>query len=186
MKNIYFLGSSVTLGFSTNGYSFVDIISEKPGYKVFKDAINGTTLSTKFNNSYLERFKNNFNLNTIFDCIVIQLSTNDANANNKIDIGDINSRNTIETFGSINVLIDFIKKNSSSKIIFFTNLYFENNVYKNMVDNLLKLSKLRNFKVIDFYNDNNLKENISDYKADIIHPNLKGYEYMSKKFLENI
>ena len=43
-KRIIFLGSSVTFGSASGGVSFADIICEKNGYEMIKEAVSGTTL----------------------------------------------------------------------------------------------------------------------------------------------
>ena len=43
--NILFLGSSVTYGTASGGYSFADCISKKNGAYMYKEAVGGTTLT---------------------------------------------------------------------------------------------------------------------------------------------
>ena len=78
-KKIIFLGSSVTYGSAAGGVSFADIICEKNGYEMVKEAVSGTTLTDDEEQSYVSRLK------TIdaerADLFVCQLSTNDAALN---------------------------------------------------------------------------------------------------------
>ena len=45
MSRIIFLGSSVTYGSASGGVSFADMICEKNGYDLVKEAVSGTTHS---------------------------------------------------------------------------------------------------------------------------------------------
>ena len=44
MKRIVVLGSSVTYGEASGGVSFADMLCEKYGYEIVKEAVSGTTL----------------------------------------------------------------------------------------------------------------------------------------------
>ena len=54
-KRIIFLGSSVTYGSAAGGVSFADIICEKNGYEMIKEAVSGTTLVDSEELSYISR-----------------------------------------------------------------------------------------------------------------------------------
>ena len=57
-KRIIFLGSSVTFGSASGGVSFADIICEKNGYEMIKEAVSGTTLVDSDDQSYVSRLRN--------------------------------------------------------------------------------------------------------------------------------
>lgn len=75
-KSIIFLGSSVTYGAASGGISFADILCEKNGYGMVKEAVSGTTLTDDGPDSYVSRMKT-INAGSA-DLFVCQLSTNDA------------------------------------------------------------------------------------------------------------
>ena len=182
MKRIYFLGSSITEGYLTNGISFCDIIKKDKRALVYKDAISGTTLSTKKENSYFERLNKNINNFKDYNYFVIQLSTNDSNKENNIEIGNCEDTNPETTFGAINNIIDLIKEKTKAKIIFFTSLCFDNPIYEDMILKLNTLRKRKKFLILDFYHDKYFKENVNQFLGDTIHPNMDGYIKMSEYF----
>jgi lysophospholipase L1-like esterase len=75
-KKIVFLGSSVTYGSAAGGVSFADIICERNGYEMIKEAVSGTTLVDEDGSSYVSRLKRIEEENV--DLFICQLSTNDA------------------------------------------------------------------------------------------------------------
>lgn len=92
-KEIFFLGSSVTLGFGALGESFVDYLWKADGVYGTKDAENGTTLVGKIlsddqdsnydPDSYVNRLEVSLKITRNHpeekpDAFVLQLSTNDA------------------------------------------------------------------------------------------------------------
>ncbi|MCR5154533.1 MAG: SGNH/GDSL hydrolase family protein, partial [Lachnospiraceae bacterium] len=56
-KTIVFLGSSVTYGAASGGVSFADVLCEKKGYEMIKEAVSGTTLADIGPDSYVSRLK---------------------------------------------------------------------------------------------------------------------------------
>lgn len=83
-KNIGFLGSSITYGFSSEGISFVDYIGKIDNCKTIKQAISGGTLAylpdrPELNpeKSYVKQMIDNLDSDLKLDCLVVQLSTND-------------------------------------------------------------------------------------------------------------
>ena len=75
-KRIVFLGSSVTYGSAANGISFADIICEKNGYEMIKEAVSGTTLVDEDDSSYVSRLRR-IKADRV-DLFICQLSTNDV------------------------------------------------------------------------------------------------------------
>lgn len=178
-KKILFLGSSVTFGFGALGESFVDYLWKKDGIDAIKDAENGTTLvdqdTSYHGDSYVARFKEELKEDKP-DMLVLQLSTNDANTNQKL--GKISSDDTFDTqtiIGSIEYIINEAHKKWDCPILIYTNPYFESNLYEQMVDSTLELAKKWGVQVLDLYHNSEFKKQDSLYMADEIHPTRAGY-----------
>ncbi len=85
-KTIYWLGSSVTYGASSNGEAVADYIQALTGCTSVKNAVNSTTINGTGNNSYTDRLiatssSGNwtaFDTTAHVDAFVCQISTNDA------------------------------------------------------------------------------------------------------------
>ena len=183
----YFLGSSVTYGFATNGVSFVEMIGKEHQIDVIKEAVSGTTLMDNGDQSYLSRFLKTVDINKSYKAFIIQFSTNDSH--DDIPNGDVSaefeySYDTKTTFGSLETILSFIKTNfSQSKVLIYTNFPFENEKYKQMVAKLDTLTEKWNVQIIDFYHYKDMKilskDELPRMMADPIHPNLEGYKYMA-------
>ena len=178
-KKILFLGSSVTFGFGALGESFVDYLWKKDGIDAIKDAENGTTLvdqdTSYHGDSYVARFKEELTEDKP-DMLVLQLSTNDANTNQKL--GEISSDDTFDTqtiIGAIEYIINEAQKKWNCPILIYTNPYFENVLYGQMVDGTLELAKKYDVQVLDLYHNPDFKKQDSLYMADEIHPTRAGY-----------
>lgn len=178
-KKILFLGSSVTFGFSALGESFVDYLWKKDGIDAIKDAENGTTLvdqdTSYHGDSYVARFKEELKEDKP-DMFVLQLSTNDANTEKKL--GQISSDNHFDTqtiIGAIEYMIAEAQKEWDCPILIYTNPYFENKLYKQMVDSTLELAKKWKVNVLDLYHNPDFQNQDSLYMADEIHPTRAGY-----------
>ena len=107
-KTILFLGSSVTEGAAAERQSFVELFAALDGVSVIKEAKSGTTLADKtslpallfFGNgdSYVKRLKQ-IDPDTQIDCVVVQLSTNDATM--KLPLGEIGDGDTKTVTGAM-------------------------------------------------------------------------------------
>lgn len=178
-KKILFLGSSVTFGFGSLGESFVDYLWKRDGVAAIKDAENGTTLvdqdTTYHGDSYVARFKEELN-ETRPDMLVLQLSTNDANTNQRL--GKISNSTKFDTqtiLGAIEFIINSAQTKWHCPALIYTNPFFENTLYQKIVAAALKIAKKWNIDIFDLYNDPAFKEQDSLYMADAIHPTRAGY-----------
>lgn len=184
-KNICFLGSSVTKGFGSLDVSFPEFLSKECGITFVKEAKNGTTLVNESEDSYLNRLycidKRNH-----FDCIVVQLSTNDASKGKESGKADDFDDKTI--CGAINTIISYIEENYHCPILFYTNPYYEMENYKRMVTLLHEIEKNRKIMVLDLFNDQEFNKEINIdrelYMVDDIHPTKAGYRLIAKKVKE--
>lgn len=190
-KTILYLGSSVTYGYKSEGISFADYITKRNGSIMIKEAVSGTTL-TESKDSYIERLKK-VDTNKKIDIFLCQLSTNDAYC--KREFGEIGNSYSIDSFdtntitGAIEYIIAYSKKYFTSNIVFYTNPYYENEHYHEMVNTILKIKEKWNIKVVDMYNEgfieNLTQEERDTYMGDSIHPTDKGYYlYMTPRIEE--
>ena len=176
-KRILFLGSSITYGSSSNGKSFVECLEEIEGIVAFKNAISGTTLVEKDKDSYVSRLKK-IDKNSLFDMVVVQLSTNDASLN--IELGNYLDKDPKKTIGgAINYIIDYVKYIFDCPVIFYTSPFFESDNYETMVVLLEKISEHKKINIINMYRDkefNNISEEDRKlFMADPVHPTSVGY-----------
>lgn len=177
-KKILFLGSSVTFGFGALGESFVDYLWKRDGVAAIKDAENGTTLTDQdtsyHGDSYVARFKEN--LKTPIDMLVLQLSTNDARTDQKLGkISDNDSYDTQTIIGAMEYIISKAQATWHCPIMVYTNPYFKNKLYRQMVDATQQLARKWNIEVLDLYDDPAFKDQPAHYMADEIHPTRAGY-----------
>ena len=197
--NVYFwLGSSVTYGAESEGETMADFFAKKWSCTSVKEAVSGTTLSTKAPNSYVERFEKylqNADRAEHLDGFICQLSTNDTRYPD--DLGIImpafitgsDAFDTATTFGAMEYIIAKAKETWDCPVYFYTNPPYSNAVYPGMVDSLVKIAEKWDVKVIDLYHDEQFNQ-ISDeqqalYMSDSVHPTKAGYrEWWLPKFEE--
>lgn len=209
-KNYVFLGSSITYGSNSNGWSMADYIDECNGEgTVTKLAVSGTTLATASNvvlsdkttydESYVCRLlKAMEDENIKCDHLIVQLSTNDAFANPPKTLGAFSGKGKLADTTTVIGAIEYItavakEKWPNAKISFYTGVYTSNNVYKTMVTalNNVKGSDKLNVGVLDLYNDSGMRTLIDNDKTsylkymneDGLHPTKAGYqEWIGPKF----
>ena len=187
--NILYLGSSVTNGSASRGFSFADYIAKRNNTTFVKEAVNGTTLVDEGKNSYIKRLED-VNTSQKFDLVICQLSTNDATKG--LPIGDLSISKEPDTStitGAIEHIIRYVKRTWGCPVVFYTGSYYESKDYSDMVDMLNSLTKMYDIGVIDLYTDEEFN-NITDqqrslYMADPIHPTKAGYlEWWTPKMEE--
>ncbi|MGN0796626.1 MAG: SGNH/GDSL hydrolase family protein [Christensenellales bacterium] len=186
--NICYLGSSVTYGASSLQESFVEFIAKRNGTTYVKEAVSGTTLVTNGAGgaSYVSRL-NRLDKNVKFDLFICQLSTNDASQEKPI--GNVYDSDTTTVCGAINYIIDYVDETWGCPMFFYTNAYYEDTRYANMVTALNQIAAVKGIIVIDLYNDEKFND-ITDeqrtlYMADKIHPTKAGYlEWWTPKMEE--
>ena len=180
------LGSSITRGYGNHDISFVEMLNEikdeDTKFNVYKEAISGTTLANRKDNSYLARLRKlDLTLLKTFDYVLVQLSTNDLHLlKNRLDLNDEKT-----TFGAIIEFIKYIKENTDAKTIFYTCFIKQNKKYENMIETLKVIKDNSDFSIIDFYgNEEMRKAKFRLIMSDNIHPNKEGYIIMSKYLVE--
>lgn len=191
-KRILFLGSSVTYGAAAEGQSFVELFETLDGVDAVKEAKSGTTLVDKtssmaliaFGNgdSYVKRLKA-VDPDTGMDCVVCQLSTNDATM--KLPLGDVSPSveaadiDTQTVTGAMEYIIRTCRDTWGCPVVFYTGSYYESAEYAAMVDRLYELQEKWGIGIIDLYTDkafNDIdEESYALYMFDPIHPTKAGY-----------
>ena len=189
-RRIFYLGSSVTNGSAAGGVSFAEYIAERNGTEYVKEAVNGTTLTDR-KDSYIERLCK-VKKDEKFDLFVCQLSTNDATLSKPIGKPALTDKpDTSTVCGAIEYIIAYVKETWACPVMFYTNSYYDNKNYVDMVDALYKIAELYGIGIIDLYHDaefNDIeKEQRAVYMADAIHPTEAGYlEWWTPKMEECI
>ncbi|MBR5508132.1 MAG: SGNH/GDSL hydrolase family protein, partial [Clostridia bacterium] len=118
---------------------------------------------------------------------------NDAGRN--LPLGEISSSKNIDDFdlstviGAIEYIIARVTEKWKCPIFFYTGTYMENDKYQTMVDALVELEKKWKFKIIDLWNDPQMRAigtaEYNKYMKDHVHPNKIGYnEWWGPKFIE--
>ena len=184
----YFLGSSVTYGSATNGVSFVDLIPQQLQVNVVKEAVSGTTLVDTGSDSYVQRLRR-MNTNSKVDHLIVQLSTNDASLNKtlgSVSAAGTTSFDTSTIIGAIEDIIYYAKNTLGCDVTFYTNPNYSNSKYQEMVEALYSVQEKWGIGIIDFYNISDMNAQAlssKGYMADSIHPNDKGYKWMTEVFV---
>ena len=173
-KKIYCLGSSVTYGYATEGVSFVEMLGKETEATYTKDAVNGTTMSTMYPDSYLIRAKKGLRDGGYAACFC-QLSTNDVRLH--VPLGDVFSHDEGTTMGAITSLILFCKRNRIQPL-FYSSPRLGQSDYGLTVEGMHELAAYHQVPFLDLYSDKHIQAIIrmDDYMADDVHPTLLGYE----------
>ena len=185
-KTILFLGSSVTEGAAAEGQSFVELFEMLDGVNAIKEAKSGTTLADKpslpallfFGNgdSYVKRL-GQIDPDAQVDCVVVQLSTNDATM--KLPLGEIGGGDAKTVTGAMEWIIQYARETWSCPVVFYTGSYYDSDAYAAMVERLYALRGKWDLGVIDLYTDEAFNaidpEAYDFYMYDSIHPTKAGY-----------
>lgn len=184
-KRIAWLGSSVTYGSASGGYSMADAIAEKREDTLcYKYAVSGTTLVNEAADSYVARLQK-MDTTVDLDMLVVQLSTNDATQEKPL--GAISASMEIADFdtttvaGAIEYIIAYARVTWGCPVVFYTGTYYESTAYAAMVELLLAIQTKWQIGVIDLWNDAQMialygTEPYTRYMADVIHPTALGYQ----------
>lgn len=178
-KNIYYLGSSITLGNNgdTEHCSFANMIHSLTGNPFYKEAIDGTPLAGGGADSYTARMDKTLPADA--DAVVVQLSTNDFSQGRKV--GDVTAEDVVSPSafdknticGSIEYII--AKAKTRRRQVYFYTCIVKNNwshraAYENFIQNKLKaVCDKWNVVLIDTFNAHYTQ--VGNYMNDDIHPN---------------
>ena len=189
-KRIIFLGSSVTFGSASGGISFADIICEKNGYEMIKEAVSGTTLVDSDDQSYVSRLRNiDCDSSDLFIC---QLSTNDASLGKPIGVisnsWEMKDFDTNTIAGAIEYILAYVTDKWHCPIAFYTGTKYDSKLYSQMVSLLIEIAKKWNIRIIDLWNEPSFnsvsQKDYSKYMHDPIHPTLLGYKEWWAPYIE--
>lgn len=195
--NLYaFLGSSVTYGSASGGYSFADALRDTYHCRIIKQAISGTTLVDNGPDSYVQRVKK-IHKSMKIQHLIVQLSTNDASQKKPLgeltadDVKDITAFDTTTVIGAIEYIICYAQETWGCPVSFYTGTRYSSVEYTRMVQALLKIQKKWGIGVIDLWNDAEMRkvsdEDYARYMSDPIHPTKEGYiEWWMPKFHEHL
>ncbi len=194
-KTIVFLGSSVTQGTASGGWSMCEYLAEYCGCNVVKWAVSGTTLADIRENSYVQRLLNNLPQQGRCDCFVCQLSTNDATKGLPLGIisDGYDSFDRTTVFGAMEFIISTVRNAFHCPIFFYTGTRYDSAVYQQMVDGLRQIAVKWDVQILDLWDNEHMnsvnEEDYARFMHDPIHPNRLGYEQWwgpeFKKILEN-
>lgn len=194
-KTFIFLGSSVTYGSASNGWSMADYIAENNDCTVYKWAKSGTTLVDNGADSYVSRMKSGMRRYNHCDHFIIQLSTNDATQNKPLGkLSDSMNKDDFDTstiIGAMEYIIASVKEKYNCEVSFYTGTRYESGAYTSMVNALDKIAKKWGIGIIDLWDDPDMNK-VSDadyarYMSDSIHPTRVGYEeWWGPKFQEHL
>ena len=195
-KKFLFLGSSVTYGSASGGYSFADEIKKQGRCTVLKRAVSGTTLVDNGPDSYVQRLLTT-NKQFKADHVIVQLSTNDASQNKplgKITADDKRSLEDFDTttiYGAIEYIICYSMETWNCHVSFYTGTKYDSVPYQRMVNALKQIQKKWGIGIINLWDDPEMNAvSDADYKrwmSDPIHPTRDGYvEWWTPKFIEHL
>lgn len=187
---ILFLGSSVTVGHSTGGVSFADMIAERWGCAIRKEAVSGTTLADG-ERSYLRRLRA-VPVAPAPTLLVCQLSTNDAARG--LPLGDVAPGFDCAGFdegttaGALESILAYARETWGCPVVVFTSPRFASAAYGEAVALTRRLAGKWGFTLCDLWHNDELNRLIAAdparFMADAIHPTLAGYEAMVPPMLD--
>ena len=139
-KKIYWLGSSVTYGASSEGQSMADFIAKRSGCTSVKEAVSGTTLLNDglTQNTGAKSYVNRLITSTAFDkeeeidAFVCQISTNDCtndrlNKRGRItpdDYIELDDFNVATSLGAVEYIIAYVMETWGCPVYFYSGSYF--------------------------------------------------------------
>lgn len=182
-KKVLFLGSSVTFGAASLEDGIPEYFANRFGCIVTKEAVSGTTLVDRDDESYVSRLKKNVKTDTDYSLVICQLSTNDATCDMPLgEIGDARDPGSFDVStitGAIEFIIAYSKDKWNCPVMFYTGSHYESEKYDSMVKRLMEISDKWGINVLDLWNGESFNS-ISDedralYMADPIHPTKAGY-----------
>jgi lysophospholipase L1-like esterase len=189
-KTLYFLGSSVTIGYGSNGAAFPHYIGKRDQCNVVVEAVTGTTLMDKNDNSYVHRveFGSKFDKNAKVDLFICQLSTNDTGGGtaDMLNLGDIvgptgnlSAYDKTTITGAMEYIITYVRETWRCPVLFYSCSKRNDARYGRMVDRLNELAAVWDIGVLDLWNDEGFNNTTKDQRKlwmkDETHPTKAGY-----------
>lgn len=182
--NIVWMGSSVTYGLMSGGYSMADEIEARhAATECQKYAISATTLVNESDSSYVARMQE-ISKDMDVDLVIVQLSTNDATGGKPLgSLGDgkeLKDFDDATIIGAIEYLIVYSRETWGCPVVFYTGTYFESEEYASMVDALMQIQEKWDIGIVDLWNNKKMKtlydtDEYHSYMSDPVHPTRDGY-----------
>ena len=188
------IGDSITVGYNNNNYSYADIISEKYGIYMVKDAVTGSNIASdqdRFGAGFVNRVDNN---GVDYNLITVMGGLNDFN-HATVTLGTFNPNiaitgSIINFYDGVTILCKkLITKYPNSKIVFLSsnrdNTY--NNIHSESYEQFMEaINTVCSYFSIPFYRIDDLcgfnrdvykNQNIDngDLNTDDIHPKTLGH-----------
>ncbi|MCM1064244.1 MAG: SGNH/GDSL hydrolase family protein [Eubacterium sp.] len=182
-KTLCILGSSVAKGTASQQSAVGEYLAARFGATLVKEAVGGTTLTDKGDNSYIKRLVGRLDANAEYDLFLCQLSTNDATRERPL--GEISEGKELSDFdtstitGAMEYIICYAQQTWDCPVVFFTGSRYDSAEYGAMVERLLELQEKWGIGVLDLWTDDGFNDITKDerslYMNDGIHPTKAGY-----------
>ena len=186
-KRIYWLGSSVTEGLTSQFESVPDFLAKHNGCICIKEAVSGTTLAQtnqpEPGMSYAERIAK-LPLDRP-DLFVLQLSSNDSVLPKNL-LGDIEegfSKDSFDretTLGALQYILGYAQDTWQCPVLLYTSPMLTSGSYPSMVRSAQELAKKWHIFLLDLNSDTEFTaaglEHFDLYMVDSIHPTRAGYQ----------
>lgn len=195
-KTVLIEGDSIMYGYGSNGEGIGEILRDRYGFRLYKNAISGSTLA------YVEGTENIRNriVNGVkkpYDYIILDGGYNDYGKS--LPLGSLMSESypyasapdATTVIGAMELIFQHIKKNYPKTKIYFVTPHKVNRVwvqsnslnltFKDYLDALISVCNLYSVPVIDLWNESGLVTYFSEMKVftkdnDGLHPTKEGYE----------
>lgn len=195
-KTVLIEGDSIMYGYGSNGEGIGEILRDRYGFRLYKNAISGSTLA------YVEGTENIRNriVNGVkkpYDYIILDGGYNDYGKS--LPLGSLMSESypyasapdATTVIGAMELIFQHIKKNYPKTKIYFVTPHKVNRVwvqvnslnltFKDYYDALISVCNLYSVPVIDLWNESGLTTYFSEMKVftkdnDGLHPTKEGYE----------
>lgn len=170
-RRIMFLGSSVTYGEASGGYSFVDELERRDGIVPFKEAVSGTTLVTTGKDSYIPRLEGR--QETAVDLLVLQIGTNDARL--LLPVGEIDDSAPDTVIGAVSEVLRISAERWGCPVLAYISPRYGNEHYDRIAEKVHLLSCTKGFYILDMEDHLPPDGENPAYMADPVHPTRMGY-----------
>lgn len=166
-----FLGSSVTYGEASGGYSFVDELERKDGIVPFKEAVSGTTLVTMGKDSYIPRLEGRKEREV--DLLVLQIGTNDARL--FLPVGEIEDSTPDTVTGAVSEVLRISAERWGCPVLAYISPRYGNEHYERITEKVRQLSDAKGIAILDMEDHLPPEGENTAYMADPVHPTRVGY-----------
>ena len=195
-KTVLIEGDSIMYGYGSNGVGIGEILRDRYGFRLYKNAISGSTLAyVEGTENIRDRIVNG--VKKPYDYIILDGGYNDYGKS--LPLGSLMSGSypyastpdATTVIGAMELIFQHIKKNYPKTKIYFVTPHKVNRVwtqvnslnltFKDYYDALISVCNLYGVPVIDLWNESGLITYFSEMKVftkdnDGLHPTKEGYE----------